>query len=79
MDLQMPELDGIAASRAIRLGSPDSRQPYMAALTANALGETRTASVEAGMEDFIAKPVSRDDIKAALLRFRKATAERTLR
>lgn len=73
MDLQMPELDGIAASREIRDSCNGRAQPYIAALTANALGESREACKEAGMEDFIAKPVSSDDMKAALLRFKKAS------
>ncbi|MEM1221987.1 MAG: ATP-binding protein [Verrucomicrobiota bacterium] len=69
MDLQMPELDGIEATYEIRKQCKDSKQPYIAALTANALGESREASVAAGMNDFVTKPVSGDSIKAALLRY----------
>lgn len=71
MDLQMPELDGIAATYEIRqVLSPDS-QPYIVALTANALGETREACKDAGMEDFITKPVTLEDIKVGLFRYQK--------
>lgn len=69
MDLQMPELDGIEATYEIRKQCKNSKQPYIAALTANALGESREASVAAGMNDFVTKPVSGDSIKAALLRY----------
>lgn len=69
MDLQMPELDGIAATYEIREKLPILEQPYIVALTANALGETREICSDAGMEDFVTKPVTIDDIKLALLRY----------
>ncbi|MEO0509858.1 MAG: ATP-binding protein [Verrucomicrobiota bacterium] len=72
MDLQMPDLDGVAASREIRAAYDGRDQPYIAALTANALGESREACMEAGMEDFITKPISSADMKAALFRFKNA-------
>ncbi|MBT61972.1 MAG: hypothetical protein CML13_02005 [Puniceicoccaceae bacterium] len=71
MDLQMPELDGIAATYEIREELPVVRQPYIVALTANAMGETREACRDAGMDDFVTKPVTVDDLKLALLRFKK--------
>lgn len=71
MDLQMPELDGIAAAYEIRESFPADAQPYIVALTANALGETREACRDAGMEDFITKPVTVEDIRIGLLRFQK--------
>ncbi len=69
MDLQMPELDGIAATYEIREELPMDSQPYIMALTANALGETREACRDAGMDDFITKPVTMGDLKEALLRY----------
>lgn len=69
MDLQMPEVDGIEATLTIRRKLGVSDRPYIAALTANALKDSRSACVDAGMQDFITKPVSRDAIRAALVRY----------
>ncbi|MDQ8193454.1 ATP-binding protein [Coraliomargarita sp. SDUM461004] len=69
MDLQMPELDGIAATYEIREELPVAVQPYIIALTANALGETREACRDAGMDDFVTKPVMLEDLKGALMRY----------
>jgi CheY-like chemotaxis protein len=69
MDLQMPELDGIGATYEIREELPVVEQPYIIALTANALGETREACRDAGMDDFVTKPVKLEDLKMALLRY----------
>ena len=71
MDLQMPNVDGYAATRAIRaeermLGG--GKAPIIA-LTAHALETYRTLSLEAGMDDFRTKPVQRPDIQDALLRW----------
>ncbi len=71
MDLQMPDLDGVEATYVIRELCAERKQPYIAALTANALGESREACKEAGMQDFITKPVSNDSLKAALLRYKR--------
>lgn len=58
MDLHMPEMDGIDATLAIRsLAGERSRVP-IAALTADAFADTRTRCLEAGMNDFLSKPVS---------------------
>ena len=56
MDMQMPELDGLAATQRIRM-LPAHRQTPVIALTANAFAEDRTRCRDAGMTDFIAKPV----------------------
>ena len=56
MDMQMPELDGIGASRAIRLDPRRAGLPIVA-MTANAFNEDREAALEAGMNDHIPKPV----------------------
>lgn len=57
MDLQMPELDGFAATRQIRRMVPRQRQPYIIAMTAAALAEDQRQALAAGMDDFIAKPI----------------------
>jgi len=66
MDVHMPELDGLAATRQIRGELPSHRQPFIAAMTASALIEDRTACVAAGMDDYLAKPVRAPDLAALL-------------
>ncbi|ACB36321.1 PAS/PAC sensor hybrid histidine kinase [Leptothrix cholodnii SP-6] len=67
MDMQMPEMDGIAATRAIRarLG----RAIPIVAMTANAFSEDRQACLDAGMNDHVAKPVDPGTLYATLLRW----------
>jgi len=66
MDMQMPECDGITATKAIRRRH-SSDEVRIVALTANAQGSDKTACLEAGMQDFIAKPFKPAEIKAVLL------------
>ena len=68
MDMQMPELDGLDATRAIR-ALPDGNAVPIIAMTANAFGADRHRCLEAGMDDHIAKPVSADLLYATLLRW----------
>jgi signal transduction histidine kinase/CheY-like chemotaxis protein/HPt (histidine-containing phosphotransfer) domain-containing protein len=56
MDVQMPELDGLAATREICARMPTQR-PWIVGMTANAMAEDRRMCVEAGMDDYLAKPV----------------------
>jgi PAS domain S-box-containing protein len=68
MDIQMPELDGIAAAKRIRkleAEQPGARTPILA-LTANALVEDRYACFEAGMDGFLIKPLDREKLEEAL-------------
>ena len=55
MDMLMPEMDGLQATKAIR--NTDIIQPQIVAMTANALPEDRTACLLAGMDDYISKPI----------------------
>jgi CheY-like chemotaxis protein len=64
MDIQMPEMDGLEATRVIRNGN--SRQPIIIAMTANALAEDIAACLDAGMDDYISKPVKLEQLVKAL-------------
>jgi CheY-like chemotaxis protein len=68
MDMQMPVLNGIDATRAIRADSLNRSTPILA-MTANAFDEDRQACLDAGMDDHIAKPVDPDDLYEILLRW----------
>jgi PAS domain S-box-containing protein len=67
MDVQMPVLDGLAATGRIRAELPPGRQPYILALTASALAEDRTACLAAGVDAFLSKPVRQTDLGESLL------------
>jgi len=65
MDVRMPEMDGLEATRRIRART-DLVQPWIVAMTASAFAEDRDACMAAGMDDFVAKPIRLEDLGAAL-------------
>ena len=67
MDVQMPELDGLEATRRIRARWPD-RQLHIVAMTANAMAGDRDACLAAGMNDYISKPIDPAVLAEALAR-----------
>ena len=70
MDVQMPEMDGIEATAAIRrLGRTGQRHLPIIAMTANALDGDRERFLASGMDDYVSKPISRDKLDAALGRW----------
>jgi signal transduction histidine kinase/ligand-binding sensor domain-containing protein/HPt (histidine-containing phosphotransfer) domain-containing protein/ActR/RegA family two-component response regulator len=79
MDVHMPDMDGLEATRRILAGevgnggepghgAPGGNRPRIVAMTASALRGDREACLEAGMDDYISKPILLSDLKTALLR-----------
>ncbi|MCA9919062.1 MAG: response regulator [Anaerolineales bacterium] len=67
MDVQMPEMDGVTATDYIRTNWPVGKQPYIIAMTANALSGDREKYLEVGMDDYLSKPVRIEKLREALL------------
>ena len=65
MDVQMPELDGLATTRQIR-GEPELAQPHIIAVTANATVQDRQRCLDAGMDAYISKPYRLRDLRRVL-------------
>ena len=66
MDIQMPEMDGLEATKIIRSDFPVDEQPYIIAMTANALQADRENYLASGMDNYISKPVNVDLLHQAL-------------
>jgi CheY-like chemotaxis protein/HPt (histidine-containing phosphotransfer) domain-containing protein len=74
MDVQMPEMDGLEASRAIFARWAASERPRIIAMTAEAMQGDRDKCLAAGMDDYIVKPVTLDRLAAALAKCRPLAA-----
>jgi CheY-like chemotaxis protein/HPt (histidine-containing phosphotransfer) domain-containing protein len=74
MDLQMPVMDGLEASRQIQTRFTADRKPWIIALTANAMSSDRDSCLKAGMQDFVGKPIDEKDLRKALERVGGGTA-----
>jgi two-component system, sensor histidine kinase and response regulator len=68
MDMQMPVMDGVTAARKIR-AQPQFKHLPIVAMTANAMDRDRQKCIDAGMNDFLAKPIDPRDLQAVLLRW----------
>ena len=66
MDVQMPEMDGLEASRRIVARWPDGQRPRIVAMTANAMAGDREECLAAGMDDYVTKPIRVDALVTAL-------------
>lgn len=68
MDIQMPRMDGIDATRAIRKNAKDGQpRPWIIAVTANAFDQDRERCLSAGMDDFVSKPFRQEALRDALM------------
>ncbi len=68
LDIQMPGMDGLQAAREIRTRLGHASRPWLVALTANALADDRREASEAGMNDYLSKPVQGPELQAAIER-----------
>ena len=72
MDIMMPEMDGLAAARAIRTGGhPQAQSIPIIAQTANAFAEDVKQAVDAGMNDHVAKPLDEARLRRVLAKYKK--------
>jgi CheY-like chemotaxis protein len=72
----MPEMDGFEATRQIRGRWPAERQPRIIAMTANAMQGDRERCLEAGMDDYVSKPIRVEELQAALERWGAGPVQR---
>lgn len=76
MDMQMPGLDGLDTTRILRQRGNSKTFPWVVALTANAMEQHRQICLEAGMNDYISKPVNRISFERAFDHFSKARGQK---
>ncbi len=77
MDVQMPEMDGLEASRAIQEGWPAEQRPRIVAMTANAMQGDREECLASGMNDYLTKPIQVKALQEALERAGLGVKRRT--
>jgi PAS domain S-box-containing protein len=74
MDVQMPEMDGLETTKRIR--KSEACQPYIIAMTAHAMKGDREVCLEAGMDDYVSKPVRMEELREAIERSQIHAGER---
>lgn len=78
MDLQMPVMDGLEATEIIRQQQTANRKPVIIAMTANVMEGIQTRCREAGMDDYISKPVKMSSVKQVLTRYPAPLSRETI-
>src|SRR5204862_1663969 len=78
MDVQMPDMDGLEASRVIHEGWSTEQRPRIVAMTANAMQGDREECLAAGMDDYLTKPIQVKALQEALERAGRWAKKRTL-
>ena len=78
MDCHMPIMDGYEATRAIRAAEGEGERTAIVAMTSDTVDSVRDACFEAGMDDYLAKPVSGEELNEAIERWRPATEKSDL-
>ena len=78
MDIVMPRMDGIATTQEIRRRFPASEMPKIIAFTAYVHPDVRKKCLEAGMTDYISKPVSLNELEAILVKYPVEPTQRQL-
>lgn len=78
MDILMPELDGIEATREIRRRYPASELPKIVAFTAYDHPDVRKRCIEAGMNDYISKPVKKEELETILVKYLGESASKAV-
>lgn len=69
MDLKMPVLDGISATKEIRSLKNLTQQPWIIAITATVLPEVKDVSLKSGMNDYITKPIQLNNLQNVLAKY----------
>jgi PAS domain S-box-containing protein len=75
MDVQMPEMDGLESTRCIRRDIAPDRQPFIIAMTANAMEGDRDRCLTAGMDDYVSKPIQMRELVGALEKWGRRVLE----
>jgi len=77
MDVQMPEWDGLEASQRIRADLPSTKQPIIIAMTAFAGDDDKELCSNAGMDDYLSKPINMDDMEKMIVKWAAVNKSQT--
>ena len=78
MDIQMPEMDGLTATKEIRRIFTGKASPTIVAMTANAMQGDREMCIEAGMDDYLSKPIRHEELERVLLKYTQVSTQENI-